>query len=59
MKAIVYLLISEHRLIYSSMKSQSNRVIVQKIKYNLKDKVKMTKTNLKISINIEKVLSKW
>ena len=34
MKAILYLLISEHRLIYSSMKSQSNRVIVQEIKYD-------------------------
>ena len=32
MKAIIYLLISEHRLIYSSRKNQPNRVIVQEIK---------------------------
>ena len=34
MKAIIYLLISEHQLIYSSKKSQSNRVIVQEMKYD-------------------------
>ena len=34
MKAIIYLLILEHRLIYSSIKSQSNRAIVQEIKYD-------------------------
>ena len=37
MKAIIYLLISEHWLIYSSRKSRSNRVIVQEIKYDLKE----------------------
>ena len=42
MKAIVYLLKSEHWLMYSSMKSQSNRFIVQEIEYDQKDKVKMT-----------------
>ena len=34
MKAIIYLLISEHRLIYSSTKNQSNQVIVQEIQYD-------------------------
>ena len=42
MKAIIYLLISEHRLIYASMKRQSNRVIVQEFKYDWKDNVKTT-----------------
>ena len=42
MKAIIYLLISERRLIYSCRKSQSNQVIVQEIKYDCKDKVKTT-----------------
>ena len=52
MKAIIYLLISEHRLIYSFRKGQSNRVIVQEIKYDQKDKVKpQFKTKLKNSIN--------
>ena len=40
--AIIYLLISEHRLIYFSWKSLSNRVIVQEIKYDKKNKVKPT-----------------
>ena len=47
MKAIIYLLISEHRLIYSSRKNQLNRVLVQEIKYDKKDKVK-TKVKYKI-----------
>ena len=34
MKAIFYLLKSERGLNYSSRKSQSNRVIVQEIKYD-------------------------
>ena len=34
MKAIIYLIISEGRLIHSSRKNQSNRVIVQEIKYD-------------------------
>ena len=42
MKAIIYLLISEHRLMYSSRKSQSNPVTVQEIKYDQNDKVKTT-----------------
>ena len=42
MNAIIYLLISEHRLIYSSRKSQSNRIIVQEFKYDWKDKLKTT-----------------
>ena len=42
MKAISYLLISEYRIIYFSMKSQWNRVIVLEISYDLKDKVKGT-----------------
>ena len=60
MKAIIYLLISEHQLIYFSGKSQSNRVIVQEIKDDQKDKEKTTvkKTKLKNSIKFEKVLSK-
>ena len=33
-KAIIYLLISEHRLIHSSSKTQSNLVIVQEFKYD-------------------------
>ena len=55
MKAIIYLLISEHRLIYSC---QSNRVIVQEIKYDQKDKVKTTVKD-KNKKFFEKVLSKW
>ena len=42
MKAIIYLLILENRLVYSSMKSQPIWVIVQEIKYDEKDKVKTT-----------------
>ena len=60
MKAIIYLLISKNRLIYSPIKRQSNRIIVQEIKYDKKDKVKTTvKDKIKISIKFfEKVLSK-
>ena len=42
MKAIIYLLLSEHRLICSSRKSQSNWAIVQEIKQDKKDKLKTT-----------------
>ena len=60
MKAIIYLLISEHRLVYSSSKSQSNLVIVQEIKNDLKDKAETTvKYKIKNSFKFfEKVLSK-
>ena len=52
MKAISYVLISEYRLIYSSMKSQSNQVNEKQTSYDWKDKVNPTVNGKILQIQI-------